>query len=459
MFPGRECSEHFAKKFESKISKAFSEKELNALAEQTGFKIRQSKLTPTMFVDTLLFKEMDNGRVSLDDHCIALKERYDVTMKKQSLSERFDVTAVKFVRELLNRHLSNQISLTVQKENLGSLFQHFSSIRIKDSTRFQVSECLKKYYPGSTGAATGAGVHIQFEFDILNGFVSDLSVTDALQQDMTNAKQTVGDIQTGSLIIRDLGYFSTSVLEQISNQEAYYITRPKPRMNFIHAPSGRLINLNTIYQQMKRSKLSRMEIPVVIGDQKLSNRLIVEMLPEKEVQRRVTKAKRQAKKKGRALSAEYKSLARLNLFITNVPLEWIPTQLIRKIYQLRWQIELRFKAWKSFYDIDAIKKMQRYRFECYLYSTLLLLMINMEIANNFFAILWKHTSKPLSLLKFYKTTRQNITALRRAIMERGSTLLNFLAFLYEISHDKLLTEKRKNHSGSLSEILSLKSID
>jgi hypothetical protein len=449
------CSENFAKKFESKISSAFSEKELNALAERTGFKIRQSKLTPTMFVDTLLFKEMDNGTVSLEDHCIALRERYNVTVKKQSLAERFDVTAVKFIRELLNRHLSNQICLTVEKEKLGNLFQHFSSIKIKDSTRFQVSECLKEYYPGSTGAATGAGVHIQFEFDILNGLVSDLSVTDALQQDMTNAKQTAGEIQKGSLIIRDLGYFSTSVLEHIGKQKAYYITRAKSRMNFIHADSGRTINFNALYQQMKRNKLDRMEIPVVVGNQKLGNRLIIEMLPEKEVQRRIAKANREAEKKGRNLSAEYRSRARLNLFITNVPVEWIATSQIRKMYQLRWQIELRFKAWKSFYDIDATKKMQRYRFECYLYSTLLLLMINLEIANNFFAILWTHTSKPLSLLKFYKTTSQNMANLRRAIIEKGEALLKYLAFLYEISRDKLLTEKRKNHSGSLSEIFGL----
>jgi Transposase DDE domain len=459
VFPGWECSEHFARKFERKISNAFSEKELDALAERTGFKIRQSKLTPTMFVDTLLFKEMDNATVSLEDHCIALKQRYNVTIKKQSLAERFDVTAVKFIQELLNRHLSNQISLTIEKEKLSNMFQHFSSIKIKDSTRFQISECFKEYYPGSTGAATGAGVHIQFEFDILNGLVSDLSVTDALQQDMTNAKQTMDGIEKGSLIIRDLGYFSTSVLEHIRKQGAYYITRPKSRMIFIHAQSGQQVNINSIYQQMKRNKLSRMEIPVIIGDQKLCNRLIIEMLPEKEVQRRVAKANREAEKKGRNLSAEYRSRARLNLFITNVPVEWIATPQIRKMYQIRWQIELRFKAWKSFYDIDAIKKMQRYRFECYLYSTLLLLLINLEIANNFFSILWKYTSKPLSLLKFYKTTSQNIVSLRRAIMERGDTLLLYLAFLYEVSHDKLLTEKRKDHSGSLSEILSINTID
>ncbi len=459
MFPGRECAGHFAKEFEKKISDVYSEMELAALAEQTEFKIRKSKLTPMMFVDAVLFKGMDNGSVSLEDHCIALKQRYGLNIKKQSLAERFDATAVKFIQALLNRHLSTQINSSIEKEKLGDVFQHFSAVKIKDSTRFQISECLKEHYPGSTGAASGAGVHIQHEFDVLNGEVNVLTVTDALRQDTTDAQQTVDEIERGCLIIRDLGYFSTSVLEDVHKQEAYYITRPKPRMNFIDSLRGEEIDLNAVYRKMKRNRLTHKEVPVVIGDQQLPTRLIIEMLPKKEVEKRIAKASKEAKKKGRTLSDEYKIGARLNLFLTNVPAEWIATTQVRKMYQLRWQIELRFKAWKSFYDLDAIKKMQRYRFECYLYSTLLLLMINLEIANNFFAILWKHTSKPLSLLKFYKTTAQTRAALRKAILERGDTLLRYLAFLYEISHDKLLTEKRKHHRGSLSEILSLNTID
>jgi hypothetical protein len=454
LVPGLECSEHFARRFEKKINEAYSKKELDAVAQQTGFKIRKSKLTPSMFVDTILFKELDNATISLEDHCIALKQRYDVTIKKQSLAERFDVTAVKFIQELLNRQLSNQISSILQKENLGNAFQHFSSVKIKDSTRFQVSECLKEHYPGSTGAASGAGVHIQFEFDILNGKVNDLTVTDALQTDMTDAQQTMGAIEKGSLIIRDLGYFVTRVLEQVHEQQAYYITRTKARMNFVHAESGNNIDFNAVYRKMKRNKLGHMELPVIIGEKKLRSRLIAEILPEKEVKKRLAKATREAKKKGRNLSDEYKSRARLNLFITNVPNEWLATSQVRKIYGIRWQIELRFKAWKSFFNLDAIKKMQRYRFECYLYSTLLLLMINLEIATSFFAIIWRHTSKPLSLLKFYKTTSQNITVLRQGIMEAGDSLIKYLAFLYELSYEKLLTEKRKNHSGSLGEILN-----
>lgn len=459
MFPGRESSEQFAKEFHRKISDVYCTSELDALAEQTGFKVRKSKLTPIMFLDTLLFKELNSASASLEDHCIALKQRYQLSIKKQSLSERFDEGAVRFIQGLLNRHLSTQISATLQKEKLGKVIQHFSSIKIKDSTRFQVPACFKDYYPGSTGAATGAGVHIQFEFDLLNGKVHDLHVTDAMRQDTIDAHQTIHSIEKGSLIIRDLGYFSTSLLNQIQRKDAYYITRPKPRMVFTHAQHGKPVDISAIYQKMKRNRLVHLELPVLIGDQKLPNRLIIEMLPEKEVQKRLIKAGREARKKGRSLSADYKSGARLNLFLTNVPLDWVATQQVRTLYQLRWQIELRFKAWKSFYSIDAIKKMQRWRFECYLYATLLLLMINLEIANNFSAILWRHTSRPLSFLKFYKIAYQYLGVLRKGMLEKTDILLNYLSFLYQISHEKLLTEKRKYHRSPLQEILSLNTLD
>ena len=117
---------------------------------------------------------------------------------------------------------------------------------------------------------------------------------------------------------------------------------------------------------MKKYKISHLEIPIALGKTRMRNRLIIEMMPDNEVEKRIAKAAREGTKKGRQLSEEYKIRARLNLFITNVPAEWISTEKIRTVYRLRWQIELRFKAWKSFFHIDAIKKMQRHRFECYL---------------------------------------------------------------------------------------------
>lgn len=452
--PGWESSEQFAKKFQKKISALYCEKELDSIGKQTGFKIRKSKLTPLMFVDTVLFKEANNAMISLEDHCIALKQRYGLAIKKQSLDERFDEESVNFIRELLRRHLVNQITSTLDKDRLHEALGHFSSVKVKDSTRFQISESLKEHYPGSAGGASGAGIHIQFEFDILHGKVNELNVTHALRQDTTDAQQTMSSIEKGSLILRDLGYFSSKVLAHIQQEQAYYITRPKPGINFYEGTSRKKIELGSIYQKMKRQRLSSMELAVCFGEENLPMRLIIEIVPDKEVQKRLHKVQKEAKKKGWALSDEYKSRARLNLFMTNIPSAWVPTSFVRKVYQLRWQIELRFKAWKSFYYLDAIKKTQLHRFECYLYATLLLLMIHMEIGNQFFSILWRHTGKPLSFLKFHKTTSQGIMTLREAILWEKEKILPHLKFLYQISYEKLLTEKRKHHRSSLENILS-----
>lgn len=448
MFSERECSEHLVKKLSKKISEAYSPDHLDRLARETGFKQRASKLTPEIFIDTILFNEIDTESVSLNDHSTAIKLRHDVSISKQGLHDRFNEEASCFVKELLNYQLLAQITSTIDSQALS----HFTSVDIKDSTRFQLPAELKEYYPGNTGAATGAGTHIQFEFDLLSGKIGDLNVTDALRQDNTDAQQTMGAIEKGSLILRDLGYFATSVFEHIHQKEAYYISRLHSSANIYKWNSDKVINPSTLYTKMKRHHLSYLEMRVHVGEKKLPVRLIVELLPKKEVEKRLAKTRKEAKKKGREVSENYKSRARLNLFITNVPNEWLSTPCVRKLYQLRWQIELRFKAWKSFYHLEAVKKMNRYRFECYLYSNLLHIMINWEVAINFFSIIWQQTGKALSILKFFKTTAQHKETFRLALREGKEKLRKYLMNLYELSCTKLLLENRKRRT-TLSEIL------
>lgn len=455
--PGwEEAGVPFAKKFVKKISAAFSAEELDVVARETGFKMRRSKLTPLMFADAVLFKDAHGAMISLEDHCISLKHRWNLDIKKQSLSERFNESATLFIKSLLDRQLSDQITSDIQDANIRQELTHFTSVKIKDSTRFQLPADLKEYYPGSSGAASGAGVHIQYEFDMLGGRPNVLSITDALCQDTVDAQETIKDIEPGSLLIRDLGYYSALVLEEAQKRGAYYITRPWHKTVCYHADTGKEISFDAVYRTLRKKKLNHIEIPITLGEKGVPTRLIVELLPENQVDQRVSKADREAKKKGRQLSKEYKRRARLNLFVTNVPVEWIPTEKVRMIYRLRWQIEIRFKAWKSFFRIQKIKKMHRHRFECYLYSTLLLLMINIEIGTSFFAIILKHARRPLSILKFYKTSSLlSVKAnLRESILHhRSDRLTRYLQRLYEISYEKLLTERRNTQSDPLAAIL------
>lgn len=456
MVPGwEEAGVPFAKKFVKKISAAFNEEELDVVARETGFKMRQSKLTPLMFADAVLFKDAHGAMISLEDHCISLKHRWNLDIKKQSLSERFNEPATLFIKALLDRQLSDQISADIQDANIRQELAHFTSVKIKDSTRFQLPEDLKEHYPGSSGAASGAGVHIQYEFDMLGRRPNVLSISDALHQDAVDAQETISDIESGSLLIRDLGYYSALVLKEAQKRSAYYITRLWHKTVCYHGDTGKEISFDAVYRKLRKKKLSHIEIPVILGEKGVPSRLIVELLPEDQVDQRLSKASTQAKKKGWQLSKQYKCRARLNLFVTNAPVEWIPAEKVRMIYRLRWQIEIRFKAWKSFFHIQKIKKMHRHRFECYLYATLLLLMINIEIGTSFFAIILKHARRPLSILKFYKTSSLlSVNAnLRESILQGSHRLARYLQVLYEISYEKLLTERRNTHSDPLATIL------
>jgi len=404
-----------------------------------------------MFFDILTFNSSNKALQSLNDHCCDLQDKYGITINKQSLDERFNKGAVDFIKALLEDQLTRQ---TTHKINHLSL-QHFSSIKIKDSTRFQLSENLKEYYPGSTGAASGSGVHIQFEFDILSGKITDLYFTDAMQQDVMDARESLPDIEKGSLILRDLGYYSTDILEEINRKEAYFISRLKPQIKIYKKENGifKQIKYKDIHHYLKKHQLGQHQMKVYIGEHtKMPVNMVVEMMPEQEIEKRMRKATRRAQKKKCKLNKEYRIQASLNIFITNIPQKLLKADKVRTLYRLRWQIELRFKIWKSICQINKVKKMSKERFECYLYANLLYIIINWDIAINYFSLIWKDHQKLISMTKFYKTMFNRIYKLRMIFVEQIEKAEDFLESLYKVSVKNHMLEKLRGKKG-LEEIL------
>ena len=434
------------------MSEQYSEEHLNEVARQSGFVKRQRKLKPSYFLDTLMFNKYDNKTVSLNDHSVDIQVRHQTVLKKQSIDERFNEKSVQFVKMLLEEQLNKQVATSFTMNCL----EKFSSVKIKDSTRFQLPESLKAAYPGSGGAASEAGVHVQFEFDIKSGRVNAIQTTDAKRQDMTDALETVSEIEEGGLIIRDLGYFSTRILQDIgTHRKAYYISRLKPRIKIFTFTEGRFEQLDLVkeHKELRRDGLLWKELKVYIGgDNKVPVRLVIELMPDGEVEKRMRKANREAVKKKRVLNEQYRAYASLGLFVTNVPEQWMATQHIRTIYRLRWQIELRFKCWKGLCHVHAVKKMKRHRFETCLYACLLYILVNWEISILLVSDYLKMTGKMLSVYKCYKAIIQCGDILRWALFYGREKLGVYFKTIRGINYRNLLLEKRKGHL-SLNEIL------
>jgi hypothetical protein len=81
------------------------------------------------------------------------------------------------------------------------------------------------------------------------------------------------------------------------------------------------------------------------------------------------------KKKGIIYKERSKRLSGINVYITNTPSECVPTEEVHLLYSLRWQVELIFKTWKSFFQIHHCKEIKRERFECHLYGQLISILL------------------------------------------------------------------------------------
>jgi hypothetical protein len=367
----------------TEIAPCFSSEEINQLAADCGFiQRRRGKIDGATFLNLIIFHKDRLKDQSLNGLCLSAYKEYGIEIKKQSLHERFNKHAVKFLSNVLERILQKHL----QEERFLAKIQGFKRILIKDSTCFQVSENATYLYPGSGGSGSSAAVRIQFEFDLLSGRITALSLGAYNHQDATDAAETVELINEGELVIRDLAYNHPGVLRKIIEQLAFFISRLHPNYKVYEKRNGTLeeVDFEKLRIHMEKCGLNQMEKDVVLDKKDpVSLRLIVYLLPENEVAKRIARIRAQQKKKKRnEPTKEYLSRCHLNLFITNASKEQLPITTIYSLYKFRWMVELVFKTWKSIWGIHSIKKVSIHRLNCYIYAKLLVVITNWDIIWN-----------------------------------------------------------------------------
>jgi hypothetical protein len=430
--------------FREKVRTLYSTSHLQQKAVESGFYKRSSKLLPYQFFDILLYSASVESHCSLSQASCEINNSFGFTVSKQSIDERFNASAVKFVRSVFEKQLSNQINGSIEPEFL----KKFQRVRIKDATRFDLPEHLKGYFKGYGGKFTSAAaVGIQYEYDIRNGAILDFDLTDAIRQDSTDAKEKTGDIQAGDLIIRDLGYFSSDVIKEIYKRNAYFVSRLNAKM-LIYEPNHQEICFSKLYAWMSQHKISHLQKHVLMGkDLLMPARLVIDIVPEEIYQKRLKKIEASNRKKGHQTTNDYKARARFNLLVTNTENDQIEDQHLYQLYKLRWQIELIFKTWKSTYKIDKLHSMKPHRFICTLYAKLLLLLINHQIINTVQKRLFEQYRKILSQSKCFKTLLRHFPKTRMLLTFEQGQIKDFISDIASMFSKNHWLEKRRKRSN------------
>lgn len=373
-----------------------------------------------------MFVHQQGKDLSLLDICGDLHTQHGLQMRKQSIQERFNERTVAFMKAMLCKLMESQFNLS---GNEGAL-SFYNRVRIKDSTRFTLPAAYAQTYTGMGGAVHNneSMISIQYEYDLLSRSTLDLRLTTGTRNDQRDARENTHDIAENDLFIRDLGYSTTSYLKQITDGKAYFLNRLGSQLKVYDLERGKEeIDFLKCRKKIKKHNLPYLHYNVAVGKEAMIPcRLIIYPVDQATYQRRVRKTTKQANGYRYQVSEDFKCKAQLDLYITNVPEDKLPSQIIKKTYGLRWQIELFFRIWKSQARIDMVKGIKIYRFECQLIAKLLWLIIQWKIFQ--FVVRTvndTHSGESCSIWKYFKHAyRTNSTI--RTILTKPQKLISMM---------------------------------
>ena len=348
----------------------------------------------------------------------------EARISRVALHYRFSKAAAAFLLRCL------QFALKQKCSPLGAidtkLLRPFHRVLLVDSSSWDVSEKLRNILPGSGGSASAANCKLQAVYDYKHGELQFLDVTAGTVPDNRYTNHLPGMLQEGDLLLTDLGYFKLKSLFEIVAKDAFFLTRFLVRTGLKDPLTRAPIDLAKRLGQLPGNAC---EMDVLMGGKKqpqVACRLIALRVSEQVANERRRRLKKEANKKGRTVSKEHLCMCDWTLLVTNIPQRWLPLEMARALYMVRWQIELLFKQLKSILRIHQSDSGKENRLRCELYGKLIGAVIIHRIHASETNRLWKTQRREVSMEKLYKRFQERAFSLLRVLL---SSVLDAVVYL------------------------------
>jgi hypothetical protein len=360
-----------------KLSRTLSEvltERADALARVSGFVRRQSKLSGSVFVQTLVF-----GWLGMPTAGIGLLSRLagtlGVRITPQGLEQRFTKEAAAYLQQML----ADGVTRLVESEPAAvPILRRFTGVYIQDSTTVPLPDELAAAWP-ACGNSKGpenatASLKLQVRLELTRGTIAGPEPHAGRASD--RATVTLGTpLPAGALFIADLGYFSLPYLRTLGEDGVCWLSRLQVQ-TAVFTTDGQRLDLLGWLREHATTPAVAIDQPVLLGvGQHLPARLLaVRVLPDVSATRR-RKLKAEAQRRGKTVSDARLARADWTILVTNVPLTVLTTEEALILARARWQIELLFKLWKSHGHLTDSRSHKTWRRVCEIFAKLLALLI------------------------------------------------------------------------------------
>jgi hypothetical protein len=236
-------------------------------------------------------------------------------------------------------------------------------------------------------------------------------------------------------VIRDLGYSALRVFRAIGEKKAFYLSRYSHKIALFH-PTGKRFDL---LGNLK--KHGALDEPLLAGsEERLPVRVVAIPLPEPVAGERRRKL---LHSRDRRLNPDPTHLALLGweIFLTNVPQKTWDAGTVRRIYGVRWRIEIIFKSWKSYFKVHAFDHPTPTEVELLIYARLLYITLFQTcFFTRLAAFVYETTGQHLSVLKAADFFSQRVLP---ALLTGGDYPLILQQILKHCTYEK--RNKRANY--------------
>lgn len=399
----------------SKLSHLFKKFNLNFSSNSNFFHTpRNRKLDPKSFFEMMLNLCEKDSHISLDELALEYSKLKNETISREAIHNRMDIACV-WLKDLFLKIFEKYLKIS----NFSKLKKHsyFADIVIQDSTTIALSDHLQKDFPSLGGSKNSkSAIKIHIAYSLLSNSIVNLQITPAIHHD-SKFNDLTDILPKNSLLIKDLGYFCKNNFEYIhSTQDAFFISRLK---------------LNKKIYIKHQHKLIEYSVQDLGPNQDFY--CYIENDMNSPLYRCLTSKKESDSK---------------YFLITNLGQESINSEQIERLYRMRWQIELLFKAIKQSLGMEQLKQKNKAYFECVLYAKLIILLLRLYAYANLRYIKYRNMLRLLSIQSFLKKIRYlNISCFQIIFNERNWMETNIL----EICTKSFTSKSRDNDEKKLLE--------
>lgn len=198
--------------------------DLDALAREcrvdTGYtkKIRGRDL---MLGFLLLHNQQE---ASLEQWAGCIESFSDQPVSKQGVNQRCTPKHVQFFERVARAALGQKLNGEAQA--VGSALKPFERVLVEDSTCVGLDRSLASAFPSShTEGEPAATARLQLQVDLKEEQTTGFHLASYRDNDQSYSAEILSEAEPGDLVIRDLGYFVLQVLQDLKDQDSFFLSR------------------------------------------------------------------------------------------------------------------------------------------------------------------------------------------------------------------------------------------